>query len=111
MDDSELSEFWRRFLVEGDHPGHIRQRRVFRWLPTDPRCKFCNAPFAGPGSLVCKAFWGKQPSKMNPRICNVCETFAAKHQGGAEIELSMLFADVRGSTSLAEQMGTAKPGT
>ena len=27
-----------------------------------------------------------------------------KHPGGAEVEISMLFADVRGSTSLAEHM-------
>jgi adenylate cyclase len=39
-------------------------------------------------------------------MCNVCEHYAAENLGGAEIELSMLFADVRGSTTLAEQMGT-----
>jgi adenylate cyclase len=37
-------------------------------------------------------------------MCNVCEDFASQYQGGAEIELTMLFVDVRGSTSLAEQM-------
>ena len=47
----------------------------------------------------------KGQSKMNPRMCNVCEHYAADNLGGAEIELSMLFADVRGSTTLAEQMG------
>jgi adenylate cyclase len=45
---------------------------------------------------------------MNPRLCNVCEQYAAKNLGGAEIELSMLFADVRGSTTLAEQMSTTE---
>jgi adenylate cyclase len=30
-----------------------------------------------------------------------------RHQGGAEIELTMLFADVRGSTLLAEQMNAS----
>ncbi|MFQ5942551.1 MAG: adenylate/guanylate cyclase domain-containing protein [Anaerolineales bacterium] len=45
---------------------------------------------------------------MNPRLCNICEHYAAKNLGGAEIELSMLFADVRGSTTLAEQMSTAE---
>jgi adenylate cyclase len=34
----------------------------------------------------------------------MCEKFASEHQGGAEIELTMLFADVRGSTRLAEGM-------
>ena len=31
-----------------------------------------------------------------------------KHPGGAEVELSMLFVDVRGSTSIAEGMGAAE---
>ena len=43
-------------------------------------------------------------SKMNPQLCNVCEVFAQKFQSGAEIELSLLFVDVRGSTTLAEEM-------
>lgn len=107
MDEVEVSVLWRKFLVEGDFREHIRQRRIFRLLPTDPRCKFCNAPFRGVGSVMCRAIYGKRPSKLNPRMCNVCEEFAAQHQGGAEIELSMLFADVRGSTALAERLGTA----
>jgi adenylate cyclase len=41
---------------------------------------------------------------MNPHLCNVCEQFAREHQGGAEVELSLLFVDVRGSTTLAEGM-------
>ena len=34
--------------------------------------------------------------------------FCHKHPGGAEIELSMLFVDARGSTSLAEKMSAAE---
>jgi len=45
------------------------------------------------------------PSAKNPNYCDVCETFVRTHPGGAEVEISMLFADVRGSTTLAEQMG------
>lgn len=41
---------------------------------------------------------------MNPYLCNLCDEFALQYQGGAEIELSLLFVDVRGSMSLAEQM-------
>jgi adenylate cyclase len=33
--------------------------------------------------------------------------FARKHQGGVEIELSLLFADIRGSTTIAENMRPA----
>ena len=35
-------------------------------------------------------------------MCNVCERFAKRFRGGTELEISMLFADIRGSTSLAE---------
>src|SRR5262249_55990662 len=47
-------------------------------------------------------------SNKNPNVCNHCEQFALKNPGGAEIELSMLFADVRGSTSLAEKMSPSE---
>ena len=43
---------------------------------------------------------------MNPSFCGLCLETAPV--GGAEIELTMLFADVRGSTSLAEGMGAAE---
>jgi adenylate cyclase len=51
-----------------------------------------------------KLVYGLKPSKLNPQLCNTCEQFASQNQGGAEIELSLLFADVRGSTNLAEGM-------
>jgi adenylate cyclase len=47
---------------------------------------------------------GKPPSRLTPELCLQCEAFARNIPGGAEIELTMLFADVRGSTALAEQM-------
>ena len=34
--------------------------------------------------------------------------FAQQYPGGAEVELSMLFVDVRGSSSLAERMSAAE---
>ena len=48
--------------------------------------------------------FGKRPADMNPHVCQACFSFLAKHHGGAEIEASFLFADIRGSTTLAEQM-------
>jgi adenylate cyclase len=45
---------------------------------------------------------GREQSRFNPRFCVACERF--EHPGGAEVPLTMLFADVRGSTALAEQM-------
>jgi adenylate cyclase len=47
---------------------------------------------------------GKRPSDKNPNICNLCFDFMARHHGGAEIECTLLFADVRGSTTIAEGM-------
>ena len=41
---------------------------------------------------------------MNPHLCNTCERFAEDHPGGAELEVSLLFADIRGSTPLAATM-------
>lgn len=70
----------------------------------------CYAPFAGIGKIV--SHWMKRyPSKKNPNFCNTCELLAKDHQGGAEIELTMLFADVRGSTTLAENMTSIKFST
>ncbi|MGH8872580.1 MAG: adenylate/guanylate cyclase domain-containing protein, partial [Acidimicrobiia bacterium] len=48
---------------------------------------------------------GKAPASGNPLFCNSCEIWISKHPGGAEIEMTLLFADVRGSTHLAEDLG------
>lgn len=49
---------------------------------------------------------GKDQSRYNPRFCESCERF--ENPGGAEVVLTMLFADVRGSTVLAAQMSPLK---
>lgn len=81
-----------------------RLRHIFRVLPRDPRCKFCNAPFRGIGGIIVKALFGKRRSDLNPRYCNLCEQASREFPGGAEVPMSMLFADVRGSTALSEKM-------
>jgi adenylate cyclase len=48
-------------------------------------------------------FIGFGPSRLNRRICSGCIHALEKNPGGAEVELSFLFADVRGSTGMAEQ--------
>jgi adenylate cyclase len=45
---------------------------------------------------------GRDQSRYNPRYCEQCSQF--EHPGGAEVILTMFFADVRGSTTLAEGM-------
>jgi adenylate cyclase len=81
-----------------------RLRRIMRFLPHDPRCKFCNAPFQGVGGLVVRTLFGKQRSALNPRYCNLCEIASQEFPGGAEVEMSMLFIDIRGSTALSEKL-------
>ena len=81
-----------------------RLRRIMRVLPHDPRCKFCNTPFEGFGGMLARVLFGKQRSAMNPRYCNLCEIASREFPGGAEVEMSMLFIDIRGSTALSERL-------
>jgi adenylate cyclase len=106
--ESLAEEVWRTYLTTGEFEVERRQRRLFRFLPGSPRCKSCYAPFSGAGSAVVRLIYNKRPSNMNPYLCNFCEQFARENPGGAEVELSLLFADVRGSTGLAESLGTAR---
>ena len=82
-----------------------RLRHIFRILPHEPRCKFCNAPFQGLGGIAVRALFHKQRSALNPRFCNMCDEASRQFPGGAEVEMSMLFIDVRGSTALSEKLG------
>jgi adenylate cyclase len=95
-------EMWERMLT-GDFPRLQRMRRIWGALPSPPRCKLCNAPFRGPGGVLMRAI-AYGPSPLNRRLCKWCIRAAHKHPGGAEVEISVLFADVRGSTAIAERM-------
>jgi adenylate cyclase len=98
----EHSEGWRKALL-GETKGLRTVRRLVGWIPAGPRCKLCAAPLRPPGSVVLRPI-GFGPSKLNRRLCNSCFGTIGKRPGGAEIELSLLFADVRGSTALAERI-------
>ena len=45
---------------------------------------------------------GFGPSRKNPGLCNTC--FEKAPMGGVEMEIGVLFADIRGFTSLAETL-------
>ena len=94
--------FWYEFLTVGS-PNERRNRRIFRLLPHGPRCRLCAAPFAGVAAPAMRLI-GKRPADHNPNWCSSCFDFITEHHGGAEIELSLLFADIRGSTAMAEGM-------
>ena len=95
--------FWRDFLEHGGDPWKDFGRRVFKLIPADPRCAMCASPFRGPGAPLMRLI-GKRQSTQNPNWCNACFDFLSKHRGGAEVDGAMLFADIRGSTTLAEEM-------
>lgn len=100
---TDPNEMWRIYLTEGYENARL-SKQLFRMLPTNPRCKSCYAPFKGVGGTLVKIFFNKAPSPHNPLMCNACEHFARKYPGGAETDLAMVFADIRGSTGLAEKM-------
>ena len=94
---------WLQALTQGENiPTHIHH--LFGLLPANPRCKMCNAPFKGVGGIFMRVL-GRRQSTKNPRYCEPC---AFQETGGAEVEISMLFADIRGSTSIAEKMSAAE---
>jgi adenylate cyclase len=93
-----------RAVLTGDSAELTRMRHVLRRLPSPPHCKLCAAPFAGPGGLVLRHF-GFERSQVNPQLCNNClRGFAKRGITGAEIPVTLLFADIRGSTSIGESM-------
>ena len=106
MGTGPREEEWRGILL-GDYPMVQALRRSFRRLPAEPRCKLCYAPFHGIGGLVLRPWFG--PWERNPQLCKNCFKYLAKRGiGGAEIELSFLFADIRGSTGLGERLAPAE---
>jgi adenylate cyclase len=104
--DPVSDAFWSEFLTKG-HSMERRIRNVLRHIPASPRCLLCAAPFKGPGRPVMRVL-GKQQSTQNPRLCSACFTYIADHHGGAEIDCTMLFADIRGSTTIAEGMSSTE---
>jgi adenylate cyclase len=82
----------------------VRKLRAFwRSIPSSPRCKMCTSPFGGPGGAALRLL-GKGPWPANPRYCRGCFKTLYQNRAGAEIECTLLFIDIRGSTGLAESM-------
>lgn len=110
LDDAEEgpnSESWRRML-DGTDPSLRQVRSFWRRMPSSPRCKVCAAPFHGFGGLLSKVINHTTVMAGNPLLCNACFGSLVKHPGGAEVDVSVLFADIRGSTGLAERVGAAR---
>lgn len=72
-----------------------RYRWFNRRLPANPRCRLCLVPFGGVGRLL-----RVRPSRKNPNFCMGC--FEMAPLGGHDMEVGVLFADVRGFTPWCE---------
>jgi adenylate cyclase len=76
-------------------------------MPSPPRCKLCHAPFGGVGGFAIRPWFGLW--ERNAQLCKNCMAGLTKRVvGGAEVELSLLFADIRGSTGLGERLRPAE---
>ena len=85
----------------GDDKGLLNLQRFMSRLPSPPRCKLCQAPFEGTWRPLVRLA-GFKPWKLNQQLCRKCFKRIDAHQGGTEIAVSLLFADVRDSTAMAE---------
>jgi adenylate cyclase len=96
---------WAAYWAFGSQPTSRALKSMLRALPSTPRCGFCGAPFGGLGKHVVAPL-GYRPSRKNPNICSVCVELAPP--GGMTIEAGVLFVDLRGFTTLTEQLPPAQ---
>jgi adenylate cyclase len=92
-------------LLTGKHP-HLRKwRGTFKLISPylADRCRLCYAPFTGICAPIAK-WLGRGPWNRNPHYCDQCEQYFREHRGGTEIDIAVVYADVRGSTQLASVM-------
>jgi len=94
-------------ILEGVHPAFRAGRHLLRALPGGERCKMCASPFGLPGYPIMRLL-GKGRWPKNPNYCKQCFGQLVKERFGAEVTASLLFADVRGSTALAERIRPAE---
>jgi adenylate cyclase len=99
---ADMETLWRNILMGAD-PRIVRRRWLRSKIPSAPRCKMCAAPFGLPGGPLMSLI-GASPWPKNPKYCTGCFRGLQRRHGGAEIDCSLLFADVRGSTPMAERM-------
>ena len=94
-------ELWRDILTR-------HHRTTLGWLPHSPRCAQCGVPFAGVGGAIARMVGFKRWNK-NPTLCNMC--YGSMPNGGIETDISVMFADLRGSTAIGEKMSPSEFAT
>jgi adenylate cyclase len=97
------SDDWRATWALNDSLSARVVHRIWRTLPSSPRCGMCSAPFGGPGRFVVRPL-GYRPSRKNPTLCATC--VEASPPGGMKMYTGVMFADLRGFTARSE---TADP--
>ena len=110
IDEEIIRNAWYTYLTTGNMPRSLHApwferkslRPFIKRIPRSPRCRICYLPFDGIGGYLTRTLLGVEPSALHPHLCNLCERFATKYHGGVEIEISIMFVDVRGSTTMAE---------
>lgn len=102
----ENEGLWHQIFAVG-HPVLARKQRRYGLLPDTPRCRLCWAPFAGWGGRLMR-LRGLRSSERNPNFCNRCDRFLHSFSGGAEVPMSMLMTDIRGSVALSSGLSPAE---
>ena len=64
-------------LLSGAHADRSLKSPL-RFIPSNPRCKLCRAPFRAPGNVLLRPF-GFKPWAKNPHICGRCFAEMDKH--------------------------------
>ena len=105
---TQENPFWHDVL-SGRIRKRVWRRRLFRLISprARERCHLCLAPFDGVAAPLMRAI-GRGPWRRNPQYCDKCELLFSECRGGAEVELAVVYADIRGSTQLAAQMRPAE---
>ena len=61
-------EMWHGILT-AEYPIYLKYKHLLRRIPSNDRCKNCNAPFNGIGGLFMRLL-AHGPYNKNPHFCN-----------------------------------------
>src|SRR5258708_26326735 len=104
LDNTPNDEIWRKILT-GEMAEFLKGRHFLKRIPSEPRCKMCNAPFTGIGGRLLPLTLKLKPSKINPYFCNSCYDFPAAHPRQTGNETPPLFSDICRSSPRAPDAG------
>ena len=102
-------DVWRSIFETGNPQLH-GLRKHYDWWPAWPsyaRCRLCLLPFSGIGGVWMRRVHNWGPSGRNRHYCNKCDDFINNNPGGAKVEMSVLFVDIRNSSRIAEKLDPA----